>query len=134
MTDTLLLDLIEYLDASPSHWHATLASAERLRAAGFDELQLDQAFQKISGTVSVGGRGAKIEDAVLTGEHIRFAATLETGGKPVRHEFSGKIFNNAISGEMRRGASGTVAEKWEATRTELREARMTDLKPGVMAR
>ena len=98
------------------------------------ELQLDQAFQKISGAISIGGRSAKIEDAVLTGDHVRFAATLEVGGKPVRHEFSGKIINNAISGEMRRGASGAVAEKWEATRTELREARMTDLKPGVTAR
>ncbi len=98
------------------------------------ELQLDQAFQKISGTVSVGGRSAKIEEAVLTGEHIRFTVTLEMGGKPVRHEFNGKVFNNAISGEMRRGGSGTAAELWNATRTELREARMTDLKPGVTAR
>ncbi len=98
------------------------------------ELQIEQVFQKISGTVSLAGRSAKIENAVLTGDQVRFEAALDVGGKPVRHEFSGKIINNAISGEMRRGASGTAAEKWEATRTELREARMTDLKPGVMAR
>lgn len=97
----------------------------------FYDVQIDQAFQKISGTVSFGGRSAKIENAVLTGDNVRFAATLDIGGKPVRHEFSGKVVNNAITGEVRRGG---VAEVWNATRTELREARMTDLKPGVMAR
>ncbi len=97
----------------------------------FYELQIDQVFQKISGTMSFGGRSAKIEDAVLTGDNLRFTATLEMGGKPVRHEFSGKIVNNAISGEVRRGGA---AEAWNATRTELREARMTDLNPGIMAR
>lgn len=98
------------------------------------ELQLEQAFQKISGTLSLAGRGATIENAVLSGEQISFAATLAQAGKPVRYEFTGKVINNAITGEMRRGASGAVAEPWNATRTELREARMTDLKPGVMAR
>jgi SAM-dependent methyltransferase len=95
------------------------------------ELQLEQAFQKLTGTLNFAGRSAKIDNAVLTGEHIRFGATLEAGGKPVRHEFTGKVINNAITGEMRRG---DAAEKWEATRTELREARMTDLKPGITAR
>jgi SAM-dependent methyltransferase len=97
-------------------------------------LQLDQAFQKISGTMNLAGSSAKIENAVLTGEQISFAATLQVGGKPVRHEFSGKVINNAIVGEMRRGGSAAAPEAWNATRTELREARMTDLKPGVMAR
>ena len=98
---------------------------------GTHELQLDQVFQKITGTMAVAGRSTKIEDAVLTGDAIRFAATVQEGGKPVRHEFSGKVVNNAIAGEMRREG---VAGKWEATRTELRDARMTDLKPGVTAR
>ena len=44
MSDALLSDLIGYLDASPSHWHATLSSAARLQAAGFTELQLDHAW------------------------------------------------------------------------------------------
>ena len=103
-------------------------------AAPWYELQLDQVFQKITGTVSVSGRAAKIENAVLTGDYIRFAATLEEGGKPVRHEFSGKVFNNAMSGEMRLGGGSGAPQAWNATRTELREARFTDLNPGVMAR
>ncbi len=96
------------------------------------ELQIEQAFQKITGSVAFAGRSAKLENAVLTGDQISFAATLETEGKPVRHEFSGKVINNAMAGEMRRG--GSAAQAWNATRTELREARMTDLKPGITAR
>ena len=95
------------------------------------ELQLDQVFQKITGTMALAGRSAKIENAVLTGEQISFAATLPEGGKPARYEFSGKVINNAIAGEIRRAGA---AEAWNATRTELREARMTDLTPGVTAR
>jgi SAM-dependent methyltransferase len=95
------------------------------------ELQLDQAFQKISGTLAFQGRSVKIDNAVLTGDQIRFTAALDIGGKPVRHEFSGKVIHNAIAGDMQRGGA---REKWDATRTELREARMTDLKPGITAR
>jgi len=95
--------------------------------AGLYELQLEQVFQKITGTLSAGGRRANIEKAVLTGEHISFEVALEKG----RHEFSGKIINNAIAGDMRVAGA---AQPWSATRTELRDARFTDLNPGVMAR
>jgi hypothetical protein len=96
--------------------------------AGLYELQLDQVFQKLSGTLSAGGQRVPIDKAVLSGEHIRFEAALGKG----RHEFSGRIINNAIDGELRAG--GRVPQAWSATRTELREGRFTDLKPGVMAR
>ena len=94
---------------------------------GLYELQLDQVFQKLTGTLSVGGRRANLEKAVLTGDHITFEAVLEKG----RHEFSGKVFNNAIEGGMRVAGA---REAWSATRTELREARFTDLNPGITAR
>jgi SAM-dependent methyltransferase len=95
--------------------------------AGPYELQLDQVFQKISGTLSNGGRRVTIDNAVLSGTNIRFDAMLDKG----RHEFSGRITNNAIEGEWR---AGGAPQAWSATRTELREGRFTDLKPGVMAR
>jgi SAM-dependent methyltransferase len=91
------------------------------------ELQLDQVFQKISGTLKTNGPRATIDKAVLTGEHISFEATLGE----VKHTFSGKVINNAIAGDMR---AGGTAHAWNATRTELREARFTDLKPGITAR
>ncbi len=95
--------------------------------AGLYELQLDQAFQKISGTLIIAGRSATLERAVLTGEHISIEATQGQ----VRHEFSGNVINNAIDGNMRVAGA---AQSWQATRTELREARFIDLNPGVTAR
>jgi hypothetical protein len=95
--------------------------------AGSYELQLEQVFQKITATLSVGGRRLNIDKAVLTGDHITIEASLEK----TRHEFSGKVINNAIAGELRvEGA----AHPWHATRTELRDARFTDLNPGIKAR
>ncbi len=56
-----IADLIHYLDASPSHWHATLSSAALLRAAGFDELQLDRAWNEVP------DKGFVIRGAALVG-------------------------------------------------------------------
>jgi SAM-dependent methyltransferase len=95
--------------------------------AGTMELQLDQVFQKITGTLSADGRSVNIEKAVLTGDRVSFEAALERG----HYKFSGKIINNAIEGDMRIAGA---AQPWSATRTELREGRFTDLNPGVMAR
>lgn len=47
LNTTNLDDLIEYLDASPSQWHATLASSTLLRGAGFVELQLAQPWSDV---------------------------------------------------------------------------------------
>jgi hypothetical protein len=99
--------------------------------AGSYELQLEQVFQKITGTLSAGGRRVNIEKAVLTGEHITFEAALGVEEGSGRHEFSGKVINNAIDGDMRIAGA---REAWSATRTELREARFTDLNPGITAR
>ncbi|HTD90247.1 MAG TPA: methyltransferase domain-containing protein [Burkholderiales bacterium] len=99
-------------------------------AAGSYELQLEQVFQKITGTLSVGGRRVVIDKAVLSGEHVSFEVSVDKGDKG-RHEFSGKVINNAIEGDMRVAGA---AQPWNATRTELRDARLTDLNPGITAR
>lgn len=99
------------------------------------ELNIDQVFQKITGTLSAGGRASPIENAVLSGATIRFEANVELGAARMRMAFSGKVVNNAIEGEAR-GLSGPAgaAAVWSASRTELREPRFTDLKPMPMAR
>lgn len=99
------------------------------------ELNLDQVFQKITGTLSTGGRAVPIEKAVLNGDAIRFEAGVAHGGRTMRLEFNGKIVNNALEGEARGlpGPAGAVA-LWSASRTELREPRFTDLVPMPMAR
>ncbi len=61
LNDAYLNDLIAYLDASPSHWHATLSSADRLRTAGFDELELGRKWSEVP------DRGFVIRGAALVG-------------------------------------------------------------------
>ena len=97
-------------------------------SAGLVELELDQVFQKLTGTLVIGGRRATIEKATLSGEQIGFEASL---GQDERLVFSGKVIHNAIEGEMRVAGA---PQKWNATRTELRDPRFTDLNPGVTAR
>lgn len=96
-------------------------------AAGQYELQLDQVFQKITATLTIGGRSAKVDKAVLSGDRLSIEASL---GK-VRHGFSGKVTQDAVVGDMRVAGA---KQAWKATRTEIREGRFTDLNPGVMAR
>jgi SAM-dependent methyltransferase len=95
------------------------------------ELQLDQVFQKLAGTLTVGGKPVTLEQPQLTGNDIRFEAVLADG---LRHVFSGKVYNNAIEGAVVNPQAAGAPQKWSATRTELRDARFTDLTPGIMAR
>jgi hypothetical protein len=88
------------------------------------ELSLDQNFQKLQGTLSVGGRPMKVEKFSLVGEQLSFAVVVNGGAGPVRYDFSGRIFNNALTGTVRvsRGEkpSGQPQElAWNATRTQI---------------
>ena len=88
------------------------------------ELTLNQNFQKLSGALAVNGRPAKLENPVLAGETITFAATVGEGAGAARYEFSGRIFNNAIDGTARGGRNGQGPElAWSATRTQLWDPR-----------
>ena len=62
------------------------------------ELKLEQRYQGISGTVSVGGSTTKITNARLRGEEIRFAFTANVNGQAVRHEFNGRISGDTVTG------------------------------------
>jgi hypothetical protein len=88
------------------------------------ELTLDQNFQKLRGTLNVGGRPTKVENFSLVGEQLSFAAVVNGGAGPMRYDFSGRIFNNALTGTVRvsRGEkpSGQPQElAWNATRTQI---------------
>jgi hypothetical protein len=62
------------------------------------ELKLEQRYQSISGTVSVGGSTTKITNARLRGEEIGFAFTVNINGQVVRHEFNGRISGDTVTG------------------------------------
>jgi hypothetical protein len=86
------------------------------------ELTLNQNFQKLEGTLAVAGRAVKLENPVLTGEHISFVAAIGEGAGATRYEFSGRIYSHAIEGTMR-ASRGTQEFPWTATRTQIWDPR-----------
>jgi SAM-dependent methyltransferase len=88
------------------------------------ELALDQAFQKLSGTLTVGGRRAAMESVKLEGEKIEFVAASGADASRTRYVFSGRIVNHAIEGRGRIIRGGEEQELlWEAARIELWDPR-----------
>ncbi|MGH8623063.1 MAG: SAM-dependent methyltransferase [Burkholderiales bacterium] len=83
------------------------------------EVKLEQNYQVITGSVSVGGRAARLQIARLRGDQIRFSFTAELSGAPVKHEFSGKVAGETVTGSARlSGARLQGQHDWNAQRTE----------------
>jgi hypothetical protein len=80
------------------------------------ELTLEQTFQMLKGAPLIAGTPARFEGGRLRGEQIDFTLIAEIDGRAVRHEFSGRVAGDAISGRVTvRGAAPAQAE-WSATR------------------
>lgn len=81
------------------------------------EMKLAQTFQMISGSVSVNGRTAALQNARLLGDEIRFSFTADTGAGPVRHDFKGNVGGDAIAGNVTLAGSRLQGQRdWSATR------------------
>ena len=81
------------------------------------ELKLEQKYQVITGSASAGGRPVRLQDARLRGGEIRFAVTLEVNGSPVKHEFTGKVAGETVTGSVRlSGARLQGQHEWNAQR------------------
>ena len=76
------------------------------------ELSLEQTFQKINGTLTLGPVHAGLRDARLRGFNIAFAYVDRSG---VRRDFTGRVVDNRMEGSFRdeKGAEGrwTAAKK-----------------------
>ena len=81
------------------------------------ELKLEQKYQVITGSASVGGRAVRLQNARLRGDEIRLAFTAEVNGSPVKHEFTGKVAGDAATGSARlSGARLQGQHDWRAQR------------------
>ena len=81
------------------------------------ELMLEQKFQMISGTVRVGGRSVRLQDAKLRGDQISFSFSAEVNGSPLEHGFSGRVTGNTIEGTASLAGSRSQGQfEWNATR------------------
>jgi hypothetical protein len=79
------------------------------------DLPLQQNFQVLEGTLSAGGRSARIEKGRMAGDRLEFRAVVD--GRA--HEFSGRVQGHAIEGTARVTRNGATREApWTATRVE----------------
>ncbi|HET9662787.1 MAG TPA: class I SAM-dependent methyltransferase [Burkholderiales bacterium] len=94
-------------------WDLPVAGKPRTYQATFN-----QKFQTLAGSVKSEGRDTPIQNARLRGDQISFAFTIPVNGAPVKHEFSGTVDGEAISGTVRvSGAKFRGQHEWSARRT-----------------
>jgi hypothetical protein len=108
-------------------WRGQVARAGKTEVF---ELKLDQMFQQINGSMSVSGRGARIEGGALKGDAVRFSARVGDGAAAVHYRFTGRVAKQTIEGETRIEAGGAALEfPWKAVRTVATEPAHAALKP-----
>jgi len=89
-------------------WHLDAGGAAREYT-----LSLVQEFQMLGGSLTAGGRSAAVTGR-MRGEEIGFVLTLDIGGRPLRHEFSGRVSGDAIAGWA--AIAGGAPLAWRAVR------------------
>lgn len=81
------------------------------------EVSFEQKYQFLGGSARLGERITRIDNARLRGEEISFGFTLEVNGAPLRHEFSGRVLDGRMSGDVRlSGARVAARVEWNAER------------------
>jgi len=83
-------------------------------AAADYEVMLSQTFQGLEGGATIGGRPGRLENGRMRGDEIRFMLTAELDGRPVRHEFGGRVSGDEINGKATLAGGGE--HDWKATR------------------
>ena len=81
------------------------------------ELDVQQRFQKVTGTVRVAGQSVPLESARVTGDRIELVFTAQVHGAPVRHRLSGRMDGGAIEGSAQLTGARLQSElQWDAQR------------------
>lgn len=82
------------------------------------QASLAQKFQEITGAAKAASGEARLQNARLRGERIRFSFTAPVDGQPVKYEFSGTVDGDTITGTARlTGAKIQARLDWTARRT-----------------
>jgi hypothetical protein len=86
------------------------------RQVAFD-LEIDQRYQQIRGTLRQGDVSAELVDAKLAGDRVAFAVEQVVSGIRTRREFAGVVSGDAIAGTVvTTGGSKAQTAKWRALR------------------
>lgn len=81
------------------------------------ELSFDQKYQFMTGTARNGEKSARIDNARLRGDEITFTLTIDVNGVPLKHEFSGRVTDGLMSGQVQLSGTRVAARvEWNAER------------------
>ena len=114
-----------YLWVVPSRvagkWQATVTGRDTPYEIAFDQL-----FQILEGTMRAGATSTALRGRVSNGDQISFTTPAKGSPGGLRHEFTGRIAGDAISGTVRIGEGNAMRQaNWTAkltARGELRRA------------
>ncbi len=95
-------------------WRAQLPVAGK--AQSYD-ISFEQRYQQVSGTARVNGRAVRIEGAKLRGDELSFSFVADVNGAAVKHEFSGRVAGDSMTGQAVLSGSRIAARvEWTAER------------------
>lgn len=95
-------------------WRAQLPVAGKTQTYDFS---FEQKYQQLSGTARVNDRTVKIEGAKLRGDELTFSFVADVNGAAVKHEFSGRITGDRMTGQAALSGSRIAARvEWIAER------------------
>lgn len=87
------------------------------------EMTLSQKYQAFTGDVRVGGQAVRLQNPVLRGEQVNFVFTADVDGVPIKHEFSGRVEGDTITGQVMLSGRRIQAQvDWNAKRVAAKTA------------
>jgi 16S rRNA G966 N2-methylase RsmD len=107
-------------------WQSTLNLGGKDVPYQFDMVQF---FQNIDGNASAGAMTGEMRGKMI-GEQIRFTLTSKGAQKIERHEFTGQLNGDTITGTVRVGVDST-ARPWSAKRVKRGELQRAQDEPGA---
>ena len=111
-TSTIYFWVIPAKVTGPWQWQLNVAGRPQAY-----EMVLEQTFQMVAGTVRVGGRSVKLQDAKLRGDQISVSFTADVNGSALKHEFTGRVAGASIEGSVKLSGLRTQGQlEWSAMR------------------
>ncbi len=92
-------------------WQMPLAGAPSVF-----EAVVEQRFQELAAVAIIDGLKVPMRNLKLSGSRISFSLTREMNGRPVTHEFTGRVNGDAAAGNVRSGAGAEANLDWTAAR------------------
>ncbi len=90
------------------------------------EMTLSQKYQTFTGDVRIGGQSVRLQNPVLRGEQVNFVFTVDVDGVPIKHEFSGRVEDDTITGQVMLSGRRILGQAdWNAKRVAAKTAEAT---------